>query len=78
MTPEDIEKIKILDPACGSGSFLLGAFDYLIKYHENWFRNNKSIKKYKDDFFETQDKEIRLTIKKKKAIFLKIIFSVLT
>ena len=24
-TPKQIEKIRILDPACGSGSFLIGA-----------------------------------------------------
>ncbi len=28
----NIEKIKILDPACGSGSFLIKAFDYLNEY----------------------------------------------
>ena len=27
----DLKNIKILDPACGSGSFLMKAFDYLIK-----------------------------------------------
>jgi type I restriction-modification system DNA methylase subunit len=32
-TPKQIEKIHILDPACGSGSFLIGAFQYLIDYH---------------------------------------------
>ncbi len=32
-TPRQIEKIRILDPACGSGSFLIGAFQYLIDYH---------------------------------------------
>jgi hypothetical protein len=32
-TPKQIEKIRILDPACGSGSFLIGAFQYLIDYH---------------------------------------------
>lgn len=26
----DLKKIKVLDPACGSGSFLMKAFDYLI------------------------------------------------
>lgn len=26
----DLENIKILDPACGSGSFLMKAFDYLV------------------------------------------------
>lgn len=32
-TPAEIEKIRILDPACGSGSFLIGAFQCLIDYH---------------------------------------------
>jgi hypothetical protein len=32
-SPKRIEKIRILDPACGSGSFLIGAFQYLIDYH---------------------------------------------
>lgn len=32
-TPRQIEKIRILDPACGSGSFLIGAFQCLIDYH---------------------------------------------
>jgi hypothetical protein len=39
-TPKEIETIKIVDPACGSGSFLLGAFDYLLKYHINYYYKN--------------------------------------
>ncbi len=35
--PKQIEKIRILDPACGSGSFLIGAFQYLIDYHIKWY-----------------------------------------
>ncbi len=31
--PKQIEKIRILDPACGSGSFLIGAFQCLIDHH---------------------------------------------
>ncbi len=34
----DVENIKILDPACGSGSFLIGAYDYLIKWHINYYK----------------------------------------
>jgi type I restriction-modification system DNA methylase subunit len=30
----EIEKIRILDPACGSGSFLIKAFDVLNEYYE--------------------------------------------
>jgi type I restriction-modification system DNA methylase subunit len=30
----DVEKIKVLDPACGSGSFLIKAFDVLNEYYK--------------------------------------------
>ena len=36
-TPEEIAEIKILDPACGSGSFLLGAYQKLIDYHIKYY-----------------------------------------
>lgn len=39
-TPRQIEKIKILDPACGSGSFLLGAYQCLIDYHLRYYREH--------------------------------------
>ncbi|NQE45861.1 hypothetical protein C5S31_07560 [ANME-1 cluster archaeon GoMg2] len=35
--PEEIAEIKILDPACGSGSFLLGAYQKLIDYHIKYY-----------------------------------------
>ncbi|MCK9593290.1 MAG: Eco57I restriction-modification methylase domain-containing protein [Methanoregula sp.] len=39
-TPKDISKIRILDPACGSGSFLLGAYQYLLDCHLEWYIKN--------------------------------------
>jgi len=30
----DVEKIRVLDPACGSGSFLIKAFDLLNEYYQ--------------------------------------------
>jgi len=39
-TPEEVSRIKIVDPACGSGSFLLGAFQYLLDWHKNFYTNN--------------------------------------
>ncbi len=39
-TPKEIESIKIVDPACGSGSFLLGAYHYLLNYHINYYHQN--------------------------------------
>jgi len=77
-TPEEIADIKICDPACGSGSFLLGAFQYLIEYHREWYdkANQTTQKKYKDDFFTTAENEIQLTLKKKTEILKNNIFGV--
>lgn len=30
---KEASKIKVLDPACGSGSFLIGAYQYLLDWH---------------------------------------------
>ncbi|MEK7130372.1 MAG: N-6 DNA methylase [Patescibacteria group bacterium] len=30
--PKDVSKIKVLDPACGSGSFLIAAYDKILEY----------------------------------------------
>ncbi|MBM4042651.1 MAG: restriction endonuclease subunit M [Planctomycetes bacterium] len=37
ITPKQVEKLRILDPACGSGSFLLGAYQYLLDWHLAWY-----------------------------------------
>lgn len=41
---EYLSKIKILDPACGSGAFLIAAFDYLWKEHERVYKEIKELK----------------------------------
>jgi len=33
-TPIDAAKIKIVDPACGSGIFLLSAYQFLLDWYE--------------------------------------------
>ncbi|HRS76765.1 MAG TPA: Eco57I restriction-modification methylase domain-containing protein [Spirochaetota bacterium] len=35
--PEDVSKIKICDPACGSGSFLIAVYDKLINWHIEYY-----------------------------------------
>jgi type I restriction-modification system DNA methylase subunit len=39
-TPREISKIRILDPACGSGSFLIVAFQSLLDWHLEWYKRN--------------------------------------
>lgn len=71
-TPTQIEKIKIVDPACGSGSFLLGAFDYLLQYHINWYHEKGyATKKGKDNPFTPQG---TLTTHEKKRILTNNIY----
>ncbi|MGB7572031.1 MAG: DNA methyltransferase [Methanothrix sp.] len=33
-------EVRILDPACGSGSFLIGAYQFLLDWHLQWYRAN--------------------------------------
>lgn len=36
-TPQQVVPIHILDPACGSGSFLIVAYQYLLDWHRDWY-----------------------------------------
>jgi len=36
-TPEEAAKIRIVDPACGGGVFLLGVYQFLLDWHEKQF-----------------------------------------
>ncbi len=38
--PDEISNIKIIDPACGSGSFLLEAYQQLLDYHLDYYVNH--------------------------------------
>jgi hypothetical protein len=40
-TPEQVEKLKVLDPACGSGSFLLGAYQKLLDWHLDYYYHHE-------------------------------------
>jgi len=75
-TPKQIEKIHILDPACGSGSFLLGAYTYLLNYHLDFYSGKKNPRQYKDQIYQRKNGQWFLTIKEKKRILLNNIFGV--
>ncbi|MDW7681834.1 MAG: DNA methyltransferase, partial [bacterium] len=38
-SPAQVSQLRALDPACGSGSFLLGAYQYLLDWHRDWYRS---------------------------------------
>ncbi|QQS51165.1 MAG: N-6 DNA methylase [Bacteroidota bacterium] len=72
-TPKQIGKIKIADPACGSGSFLIGAYQYLLDFHKNYY-TDKGTKIGKKDSPTTP--EGNLTSAEKKRILLNNIYGV--
>lgn len=78
-TPKQAEGIRILDPACGSGSFLLGAYQYLFDWHLRWYADNdpeKWAKAKKPAIFKGYGGEWRLTTAKRKEILLNNIYGV--
>ncbi len=41
-TPKQIAALKIVDPACGSGSFLIGAYQHLLNWHSTYYQQNET------------------------------------
>ena len=73
-----VKPIRIVDPACGSGSFLLGAYQYLLDWYLNWYSQNDPARwaKGKDPVvFEGRD-GWQLTMEEKKGILTRHIFGV--
>ncbi len=78
-TPKKVEKLRILDPACGSGSFLIGAYQYLLDWHRDWYANNEPKKHSKGKqpkVFLYREHDWRLTTSEKKRILLNNIYGV--
>ena len=74
-TPKQIAKLRVLDPACGSGSFLIGAYSYLLNYHRDWYVNDGP-EKHRKEVFRAMGGEWRLTTQEKKLILLNNIYGV--
>ena len=43
-TPAQVAKLTVLDPACGSGSFLIGAYQFLLDWHLRYYTENDRTK----------------------------------
>jgi len=74
-TPKKAEKLKILDPACGSGSFLIGAYQYLLDWHRDLYIKHGP-KKHRKVLYQAAGGDWRLTTDEKKRILLNNIYGV--
>ena len=67
-------KLRVLDPACGSGSFLLGAYQFLLDWHRDHYISDGP-EKHRRELYETHG-GWRLTTPERKRILLNSIFGV--
>lgn len=74
-SPDEIAPLRILDPACGSGSFLLGAYQLLLDYHLDWYVEHLHAPQTRDRIYQSP-KGWRLTTAEKKRILLNNIYGV--
>ena len=75
-TPRQIADLHVLDMACGSGSFLLGAYDYLLDYYLKWYMEHDPAKHKQAVWQKGAEGEWKLTIAEKKRILTTHLFGV--
>jgi type I restriction-modification system DNA methylase subunit len=74
-SPKQIAKLKILDPACGSGSFLIGAYACLLNHHRDWYVKDDP-QKHTKEIYQGMGSQWFLTTQEKKRILLNNIYGV--
>lgn len=76
---KDLEQIRVIDPACGSGSFLIVAYQYLLdKYLDLYIEDGaeKYVKGKTPVLFQSEDGSYQLTLEERKKILLNNIYGV--
>jgi type I restriction-modification system DNA methylase subunit len=77
-TPQEISGVRICDPSCGSGSFLVGAYQYLLDYHLDYYTQAKNVTAALKGakIYEAAYRSYNLTIAEKQRILKNSIFGV--
>lgn len=68
-------KLRILDPGCGSGSFLLGAYQFLMDWHRDAYLR-EGTDKHRKELYQAKGGDWRLTTAERKRILLGNIYGV--
>lgn len=76
-TPAEVAKLRFADIACGSGSFLLGVFDELLRYHAEWYNRPENDKRAKrDGCVRNEDNLWQLSLAQRRTILQNNIYGV--
>ena len=73
-TPAQIAEMRFADIACGSGSFLLGVYDLLLRYHTKFYNENPA-KAKKGETVQRED-GLHLSLQKKRDILVNNLYGV--
>ena len=79
ISPKEASALRILDPACGSGSFLIGAYQYLLDWHRDWYVADNAQKWASGKspvLYQSHGSEWRLTTAERRRILLNNIYGV--
>ena len=77
-TPEEVAQYRIADICCGSGNFLLSAFEYIVNYHIEYYRNHdrENAERRGDIYQLAGSTNYILSYEKKRSILKNNIFGV--
>jgi predicted type IV restriction endonuclease len=78
-TPRQAARLRILDAACGSGSFLIGVYQYLLDWHRDWYVADgpeKWARGRSPAVYQAAGGDWRLTTAERKRILLSNIYGV--
>ena len=73
-TPTQVANMRFADIACGSGSFLLGVYDLLLRWHSTYYNEHPTTAK-KGDLVQKED-GLHLSLRKRREILLNNIYAV--
>ncbi|GAB4461934.1 MAG: Eco57I restriction-modification methylase domain-containing protein [Armatimonadaceae bacterium] len=75
-TPDEINTMRFADIACGSGSFLLGVYDELLRYHTKYYNDNPAEARKAKCERDDETGGYRLTLWQKREILLNNLWGV--
>jgi hypothetical protein len=74
--PETTLKLHFLDPACGSGSFLIRVFDAVCEHWQQWLTDRPDDRKKKWCWVDEKTGDVHLTMSLKRQILTSNVFGV--
>jgi len=76
LTPHASLKLRLLDPACGSGSFLICAFERVCEHWQAALMNDKKLRRRQDCWVDPATGDVHLTADLKRRILTANIYGV--